>query len=280
LLFYLWFSGQLNLNRFLKNHSQTSSLRTLSIRLGLSDNNTRLNSRYSLSDLPVISTANRIQFEEDSDSDSDEGYEGKRKDKLPKVQSQVNLIQNVPVASSHNIPLEFEQTEGSTNDRIEAVITPGVGCFLTRSKKHTPHVFENFLSHMHSVPQLIIFLQIEHTTMATINKHEHLKIKQYGESIFHITALYGYSEYRIQPYDILALARTEYNVPIPVDTKRVTIFVPNETIKVSTIGWRSWFRRWPLYLYSILKSIYPGIGVNIKLKPESTVNIGILAKLD
>jgi KUP system potassium uptake protein len=277
---FCWFFGQMNLFRFRKTHSQTTSLHTLSIRLGLSNNNTRLNSRYSLSDLPVISTTNRIQFEEDSDSDSDDIFAVQHKEKLPKVQSQVNLIQNVPVASSHNIPMEFEQTEGSTNDRIEAVITPGVGCFLTTSKKHTPHVFENFLFHMHSVPQLIIFLQIEHTKMSTIKNSERLKIKQYGESIFHITALYGYSEYRIKPYDILALARAQYNVPVPVDIKTVTIFVPNETIKVSTIGWRSWFRRWPLYMYSLLKSLYPGIAVNIKLDPESTVNIGILAKLD
>ena len=116
--------------------------------------------------------------------------------------------------------------------------------------------------------------------MPTLKNNQRLRVKQYGENIFHITALYGYSEYHIRPYDILALARTEFNVPIPDDEKRVTIFVPNETIKVSTIGWRSWFRRWPLYLYSILKSLYPGVAANIELKPESTISIGILAELD
>jgi K+ transporter len=109
---------------------------------------------------------------------------------------------------------------------------------------------------------------------------ERLKIKQYGENIFHITTFYGYSEYRIQPHEILALARAKFNLPIPKDTKTVTIFVPNESIKVSTNGWQTWFRRWPLYLYSILKSIYPGGAVNIKLTPESTINIGSLAELD
>jgi K+ transporter len=178
------------------------------------------------------------------------------------------------------IPIDFRSTDQAANDTIPAVITPGVGCFLTTSRKHTPHVFENFLYHMHSVPQLIIFLQIEHTKMATMKNDECLRIKQYGENIFHITAFYGYSEYLIQPHEILALARAEFNLPIPKDTKTVTMFVPNESIKVSTTGWQSWFRRWPLYLYSILKSIYPGVAVNIELKHESTISIGILAKLD
>lgn len=276
---FCWYFGEMNLNRFLKDHSQTTSLHTLAMRLGLVNHNSRQNSRYSLGDLPLISTANRIEFEEDSDSDFEDTSHRKAKG-LNKVQSQIHLIQNLPKISSLNIPMEFESTDGTTDDTIPAVITPGVGCFLTKSRKHTPHVFENFLNHMHSLPQLIIFLQIEHTKTSSIKKSQRLKIKQYGENIFHITALYGYSEYRIKPHEILTLARTDYNVPVPNDTKKVTIFVPNESIKVSTTGWKTWIRRWPLYLYSILKSLYPGAAVNIKLKPESTVSIGILAKLD
>jgi KUP system potassium uptake protein len=279
---FSWFFGQLSLNRFLKSHSPTTSLHTLSIRLGLANNTTRHNSVNSLEDLPLISTANRIEFEEDSDSDSDSDtvFEEKRTKKLNKVQGQVHLVKNVPAASSLHIPIECGSSNQAMNNTIPAVITPGVGCFLTRSTKHTPHVFENFLFHMHSVPQLIIFLQIEHKKMSKMKNSERLKIKQYGENIFHISAFYGYSEYRIQPHEILALARAEYNIPVPADTTRVTIFVPNESIKVSTTGWRTWFRRWPLYLYSILKSIYPGAEVNIKLEAESTINIGIVAKLD
>jgi KUP system potassium uptake protein len=277
---FCWFFGQVNLNRFLKHHSHTTSLHTLSMRLGLTNNSSRHNSRQSIGDLPIISTANRIEFEEDSDSDFDDICQEKSESKLPRVQSQVQLVENVRAASLSTVPLGFESTNTAVDDTIPIVITPGVGCFLTTSTKHTPHVFENFLFHMHSVPQLIIFLQIEHKKISTIKKSQRLKVKQYGESIFHITALYGYSEYRIQPYEILALARAEYNVPVPEDTTRVTIFLPNESIKVSTTGWRTWFRRWPLYFYSILKGIYPGSAVNIKLKPESTISIGILAKLE
>jgi K+ transporter len=133
---------------------------------------------------------------------------------------------------------------------------------------------------MHSIPQLIIFLQIEHTKISILKNNERLKIKQYGENIFHITAHYGYSEYQIKPYEILKLARIEFNVPIPDDEKTVTIFVPNETIQISTQGWTNWFRRYPLYLYSILKSLYPGVAANIELNPENSISIGILAKLD
>jgi len=288
---FCWFFGQMNLIRFLHVHSQTTSLHTLTIRLGLANQNTRHNSSYSLPDLPMISTANRIEFDEDSDSDTDDLFlqeDTNNQRKLPKVQSQVRLIDHLSASSAYTIPFELSQstdrttttTTTTTVDIIPAVITPGVGCFLTTSKKHTPHVFENFLYHMHSVPQVIIFLRIQHTKQSTIQPKQRLQIKQYGETIFHITALYGYSEYRIKPYEILALARADYHLPIPQDTKRITIFAPNQTIKVSTIGWKSWLKRWPLYLYSLLKSIYPGEAINIKLKPQSTVNIGILAKLE
>jgi K+ transporter len=133
---------------------------------------------------------------------------------------------------------------------------------------------------MHSVPQVIIFLHIEHTKASTISNDQRLTVRQYGDNIFHIKALYGYSEYRIKPFDILLLARTQYNIPLPEDELKVTLFVSNETIKVSKIGWRTWIRRWPLYIYAILKSLYPGAAVNIKLNPENTVSIGILAKLE
>jgi K+ transporter len=277
---FCWFFGELNLHRFLKVNSQTTSLHTLAMRLGLKNSNTRQNSCYSLGELPVFSTANRIDLKDDTDSDSDFDFDSKHKPTLRKVQSRVQLMQNVPVASLFNIPSEFQENDANMDNIMSAVITPGVGCFLTTSKKHTPHVFENFLSRMHSIPQVIIFLHIEHTKSSTVRNDQRLIVKQYGENIFHITALYGYSEYRIKPFDILLLARTQYNIPVPDDELKVTLFVSNETIKVSTVGWRTWIRRWPLYIYAILKSLYPGAAVNIKLKPENTVSIGILTKLE
>ncbi|CAF1225545.1 unnamed protein product [Adineta steineri] len=151
--------------------------------------------------------------------------------------------------------------------------------YFKNSTKHTPHVFENYLTRTSSVPQVIIFPHILHTKTSTVKDNKRLTVKQYGDSIYHITALYGYSENRIKPFDILLLAHDQCRAPIPDDELKLTLFIPNATIKVSTKGWRSWIRRWPLYLYSILKSIYPGAAVNVKLNPENTINIGILAKL-
>jgi hypothetical protein len=102
------------------------------------NNITQQNSINSHEDLPFISTANRIEFEEDSDSDFDTVFEEKSAKKLHKVQSKVHLVQNVPATSSVCIPIEFESIDQATNDTIPAVIAPSVGCFLTISKKHTP----------------------------------------------------------------------------------------------------------------------------------------------
>ena len=141
---FCWFFGQMNLHRFLKYHSQISSLHTLPMRLGLSGNSTPQNSRHLFADLPLISTVNRIEVEEDSVSDSDDDFEEKHKGKLSKGESKVQLIHNVPVGSSFNFPIDF-QPIGSPADRtIPAVITPAVGCFLTSSKKHTPNCIRTF----------------------------------------------------------------------------------------------------------------------------------------
>ncbi|UJR18644.1 hypothetical protein I4U23_005552 [Adineta vaga] len=276
---FCWFFGQLNLRRFLKIHTQTTSLHTLALRLGLSDSNTRQNSYSSTNDLPIISTASRINFHDEIDSDSDDDIDLKNSGSLPKVASQVRLVENVPVGRSSAISSYIHEQNNILDNTIPAVVTPSVGCFLTNSTKHTPHVFENYLTRTNSVPQVIIFLRIEHIKSSTIEDEKRLTIKQYGESIFHLTALYGYSENRIKPFDILTLARTRFNLPIPNNESKITIFTPDETIKVSTVGWASWIRRWPLYIYAILKSLYPGTSVNIKLAPENTISIGILAKL-
>jgi len=226
-------------------------------------------------------TVNQIDFgnESDSDSDSDIEYQASTNRVLPKFQKRVLLMKNVPIVSANNIEFNFERTDENTHGTIPAVITPCVGCFLTTSKKHTPYIFENFVAHMHAVPQVVIFLQIEHIKRPTIEHNKRVIVKAYGENIFHITALYGYSEYQIKPFEILSLARTRYNVPIPEDEMKVTLFIPHETIKVSTTGWHSWIRRWPLYLYAVLKSFYPGASTDINVKVENTVNIGIVAKL-
>ena len=89
---------------------------------------------------------------------------------------------------------------------------------------------------MHSVLQLIIFLQIEHIKMSTIKNGEHLRVKQCGENIFYIIAIYGYSECRIQPHQILALTHAEYNISVLKDTKKWQYLRRMNEL-------RSWFQR-------------------------------------
>ena len=279
ILSFSWYFGQMQLRRFLKIHAPTTELQTLPFRLGLVDSNYRSYSLNSLPDLPVISTTNQIDSGNESDSDSDADFSTNDTERSPRGQSRVFLIKNVPAASSHNIPANFQNIDPTLNCMIPAVITPGVGCFLTTSKKHTPHVFENFLSRMHAVPQVIIFLQIEFAKHPTVESDKRIIVKKYGENIYHITALYGYSENQIQPFDVLLLARASSQVPIPDDEMKVTLFVAYEKINVSTIGCQSWIRRWPLFIYSIMKSLYPGAAMNIKLTPDNTVHVGMSAKL-
>jgi potassium uptake protein len=279
ILSFSWYFGQLQLHRFLKIHAPTTRLQTLTIRLGLANSNYRNNLLNSLPEIPLISTTNQIDIENESNSDSDSDFKTNDTEGLSRIRSRIFLIKNVPIASSHNIPGDFQNVDPNMKCIIPAVITPGVGCFLTTSKKYTPHVFENFLFRMHAVPQVIIFLQIEFAKTSTVKNEKRIIVRAYGENIYHITALYGYSENRIQPFQILLLARTLFQVPIPDDEMKVTLFVAHEKIKVSTIGCTSWIRRWPLFIYSIMKSLYPGVAMNIKLNPENTVHVGILAKL-
>jgi KUP system potassium uptake protein len=280
ILGFSWYFGQLQLHRFLKIHAPTTNLQNLAFRLGLVNSDYRNNPRNSLHELPIFSTTaypTDADNESDSDSDTDSGINDT--ERLPRVRSRVFLIKNVPIASSQNIPPDFQNIDPNTNGMIPAVITPGVACFLTTSKKHTPHVFENFISRVHAVPQVIIFLQVEFAKSPIVKNEKRLIVRAYGENIYHITALYGYSENQIQPFDILLLARNLFQVPIPDDEMKITLFDTHEHIKVSTVGCISWIRRWPLYIYSIMKSLYPGAAMNIKYNPENTIHVGILARL-
>jgi KUP system potassium uptake protein len=280
ILSFSWYFGELQLRRFLKMHAPTTQLQTLALRLNLVNSHYQSYSRNSIPELPVIVTANQNDMLNESDSDSDTDFKTNDTGGLSRAQSRIILIKNLSIASSYNMPPDFQSTDPNMRCIIPAVITPGVGCFLTTSKKYTPHVFENFLFRMHAVPQVVIFLQVEFAKTSTVENEKRIIVRAYGENIYHITALYGYSENQIQPFDILLLARTLFGVPIPDDEMKITLFMGNEKIKVSTIGWRSWIRRWPLFIYAILKSLYPGAAMNIKINPENTIHVGILAKLE
>ncbi|CAF0977134.1 unnamed protein product [Didymodactylos carnosus] len=279
LLGFCWYYGQLRLRHFLHHHSQTTLLNDLPMRLGL--NIQRQNSICISPDASVSQTNTfddqheQIVLHSSSDSDNDEHEQS-----IKRSQSRIALVQNVPIISKSNKDGTLITMNKIEQNALAVSITPGIGCFITHNNKRTPYVFENFIELMHSIPQVIIFLQIQYARIPVVSIQQRLLVKLYGESIYHITARFGYSENDKNLYDdVLILARNLYQIPISDDEMKVTFFISNQTVNVSTKGWKSWIRRWPLYLYSVLKALYPGEAINIQLPLENTVYIGTLSEL-
>jgi K+ transporter len=127
---------------------------------------------------------------------------------------------------------------------------------------------------------MVIFLRIQYARIPFVDREKRLLIKLYGD-IYHISATFGYAETEIKSVydDILLLAKELYNISIPENEKKITFFLPNQTIMISKKGWKSWISRWPLYLYSIQKRLIVGESINIRMNPKNTIRIGILAEL-
>ena len=173
----------------------------------------------------------------------------------------------------------------SSNEFIDsnltpASVTPCVSCFLTHNRRHTPHVFENYIRLLRSIPKLIIFLRIQYARVPFVKKEKRLLIKLYGD-IYHISATFGYAETKKKSvyHDILLLAKQLYQIPIPDFEHEITFFISNQTIQISKRAFSSWLSRWPLYIYSIQKSLISRENVNIKINPKNTIQIGIIADL-
>jgi hypothetical protein len=127
---------------------------------------------------------------------------------------------------------------------------------------------------------MVIFLRIQYARIPFIDREKRLLIKLYGD-IYHISATFGYAETKNKSVydDILVLAKELYQLPIPSTDKKLTFFLPNQTILISKKGWKSWMSRWPLYLYSIQKKLVPSESINIRMNPKNTIQIGIIAEL-
>jgi len=191
------------------------------------------------------------------------------------IEDHFNLLTNVPLRTISN-KIEFSSLE---NERLISV-TPGVGCFLTDNSDQTPHVFESYIRLARNIPQMIIFLRIQYARIPFIHPEKRLLIKLYGD-IYHITARFGYAERKNKSIynDILLLSKQLYQLPIPLNEKQITFFLPNQIIIILNKGWKSSFSRWPLYLYSIQKKLIQNKLINIKINPKNTIQIGIIAQL-
>ena len=259
---FSWYYGNIRLRYYLSENCKIHLLENLSTRLGLK--------MFTSVDLEEISSSD--------DEDEEEQRRRKRKRKFFTDQRRRNTLATVENLHQR---ITLEPIDGEQNDPAteKTVLTPGIGCFLTTSKKYTPYVFENFLNQMHAHQQILIFLKLEYARMPNIDNDQRLIIRQYSTNIYHITSIFGYAETNINLFSIIDLARQRYDFPIMKDQGKVTFFLPHETIHVNTQGWRSWFRRWPLYIYSFLKNLYPGMPLNFKSVPENTIQVGILIDL-
>jgi K+ transporter len=191
------------------------------------------------------------------------------------ISSRLSFFSNISLSKRENeSELRSISNEGSVS------ITPCIGCFITHNRRQTPHVFENYIKLLHSVPKLIIFLRIHYARIPFVRKEKRLLIKLYGH-IYHISATFGYAETKKKSIynDILMLAKELYQIPMPDNENEITFFISNQTIQISNKGFHSWINRWPLYIYSIQKSLVNQEVNNIRMNPKNTIQIGIIAEL-
>jgi K+ transporter len=261
---FSWYYGNIRLRYYLSNQSKTHLLQDLSTRLGFQ-------SFDQISNDIVHDQLNESSSDDDDDDDEKKKKKKKRKETNAHEETSISIVEDYH---------ESVREEEKENLIVRStVITPGVGCFLTTTRKYTPYVFENFLCCMHANQKILIFLKIDYARMPYIHDDQRLIIRLFSKNVYHITSIFGYAETNIDLISIIHLAQRLYDVPIEKNETNITFFLPNETIHVNTKGWKSWLRRWPLYIYSLLKTLYPGMPLNFKSVPENTIQVGILADL-
>ncbi|UJR26449.1 hypothetical protein I4U23_007779 [Adineta vaga] len=277
ILGFCWYYGQGILRQYLHNNAQTTALTQLTRRLGM-----------DTSEEPILQAENHPLPHEKSipvehqttSSDEDDEH---------RIDPASNILQPMisENASSKTNRISFinmnDQTEfhTSTAGSIACTITPGLGVFLTTSSRHTPHVFERVLERVHALPQVVIFLKMEYARIPIVDISRRLKIHTYGSGqrhIYHITACFGYSEHKIRLLDILQLASTEHNIPVPED-RNITFYIPSISIRVKRKGWRVFFSKHVLIIYSVLKNMFPFGQKNVQLPPDQTVSVGMVVPL-
>lgn len=191
------------------------------------------------------------------------------------------MMSNIPLSNYFSVVTDVSFSSADTlSEGTPASITPCVGCFLTHNRRRTPHVFENYIRLLHSIPKKIIFLRIQFARIPFVPREKRLLIKLYGD-IYHISATFGYAEKKNKSVyeDILLLAKELYQLPIPLLESQITFFISNQTILIGKKGLFSFINRWPLHIYSIQKKLINRESSMIRINPKNTIQIAILAQL-
>ncbi len=273
---FSWHYGEKRLKNYLRIHSITAKLNHLPMRFGFKSQ--RQKSIFIVNN-PHFDTQSKFFFflnffnlnlnKKDLSSSEEEEEEGE----IIPISNCFSVLTNVSLSSTQN-------SNEIQSDITPVSITPCVGCFLTNNRHYTPHVFENYIRLIRSIPKLIIFLRIQYARIPFIKKEKRLLIKLYGH-VYHISATFGYAETKKTSIynDILLLAKELYQIPIPIYENEITFFISNQTIQISKKGFYSWINRWPLYIYSIQKRLVNTENINIRINPKNTIQIGIIAEI-
>jgi KUP system potassium uptake protein len=88
-----------------------------------------------------------------------------------------SIQQNIPIDS-----LLHEQPDH------KLIRTPGMGIFLTPIQHRIPKAFTNFVSRIHVVPEVIVFLTIKFEKSPFIEQQNAVQVKRYGDSLYRVIA--------------------------------------------------------------------------------------------
>jgi hypothetical protein len=158
ILGFTWYYGQTQLQRYLHCYSQTTALLQLPHRLGFVDV-----AMPSAGDVLRRSTSlSTDQHTASSSDDNDDDNNEKNNHKQRQTKPIINILPStIDLSSSHNechddpilltSNLDHTRFRTSVTGNVIFTVTPGLGVFLTTSSKHTPHVFERVLAHIHAV---------------------------------------------------------------------------------------------------------------------------------
>ena len=147
---FAWYYGQTLLRRYLHCYAQTTALQQLPHRLGFASETTESKARESVQQ--DRSMYERHAASSDEDDDADQKQPKQMINILPPTNGYSNgngLAVEDHIALTENP--EEPRFRTSLTGNVVFTVTPGLGVFLTTSSRHTPHIFERVLGHIHAV---------------------------------------------------------------------------------------------------------------------------------
>jgi len=149
-----------------------------------------------------------------------------------------------------------------------------MGVFLTPIQHKVPRAFTNFVSRVHVVPEVIVFLTVKFEKKPFVEPQHSLAVKSYGETLYRVIARKGYLETRVNVDQIITEATRRSLLPSP---DYFTYFLNTENISVKK---RRNFITYLVYsISSLFKTTFKGRSTKLITPVESTIEVGVQATL-